>query len=150
MFAPRPEVVARELLRVCCPGGTIAMANWTAEGFVGQMFKIIAKFIAPSGMPSPLLWGNEGVVRERLGPGVFSLILGRRFYTFNYPFTPSEVVTFFRMYYGPTNKAFASLDAEGQKKLHRELEELWASHNLAGDGLTVVKAEYLEVIGIRA
>ena len=59
MFAPRPERVARELLRVCSPGGTIAMGNWTAEGFIGQMFKTIGKFIAPSGMPSPVLWGNE-------------------------------------------------------------------------------------------
>lgn len=150
MFAPRPELVAKELLRVCCPGGTIAMANWTAEGFVGQMFKIIAKFIAPSGMPSPLLWGDENVVRERLGAGSFALTLARRLYTLNYPFTPAEVVDFFRLYYGPMNRAFASLDGEGQKKLHAELEQLWSSHNLAGDGLTVVKAEYLEVVAIRA
>ena len=60
MFAPRPELVASELLRVCVPGGTIAMANWTAAGFVGQMFKAIARFIAPANMPSPLLWGDEG------------------------------------------------------------------------------------------
>ena len=70
MFAPRPHLVARELARVCVPGGTIAMANWTAEGFVGKMFRAIAKFIAPSGTPSPLLWGDETVVRERLGPQV--------------------------------------------------------------------------------
>src|SRR5215470_13087269 len=68
MFAPRPELVAQELLRVCSPGGTIAMANWTASGFVGQMFKAIAQFIAPSSnMPSPLLWGDEAIVRQRLG-----------------------------------------------------------------------------------
>src|SRR6266849_10668702 len=69
MFAPRPALVARELLRVCSPGGTIAMGNWTPEGFIGQMFKAFAKFIAPSGMPAPVLWGDEKVVRERLGPG---------------------------------------------------------------------------------
>src|SRR5215813_2471641 len=73
MFAPRPELVARELLRVCVPGGTIAMANWTASGFVGQMFKTIAQFIAPANMPSPLLWGDEAVVRERFDGGVSQL-----------------------------------------------------------------------------
>jgi SAM-dependent methyltransferase len=150
MFAPQPDLVARELLRVCCPGGTIAMANWTPQGFVGQMFKTIARFIAPSGMPSPLLWGEEATVRERLGGGVSNLTLTRRLYTFNYPFTPAEVVDFFRSYYGPTNQAFASLDQEGQKKLHFELESLWSDYNLAGDGLTVVSAEYLEVIATRA
>lgn len=150
MFAPQPELVARELLRVCCPGGTIAMANWTPQGFVGQMFKTIARFIAPSGMPSPLLWGEEATVRERLGGGVSNLNLARHLYTFNYPFPPSEVVDFFRLYYGPINRAFASLDSVGQKKLHYELESLWCSHNLAGGGLTVVTAEYLEVIATRA
>jgi SAM-dependent methyltransferase len=150
MFAPQPELVAKELLRVCCPGGTIAMANWTPQGFVGQMFKTIARFIAPSGMPSPLLWGEEATVRERLGGGVSNLTLTRRMYTFNYPFSPSEVVDFFWSYYGPTNRAFASLDQEGQKKLHGELERLWSDYNLAGGGLTVVAAEYLEVIATRA
>jgi 2-polyprenyl-3-methyl-5-hydroxy-6-metoxy-1,4-benzoquinol methylase len=150
MFAPRPELVAQELLRVCAPGGTIAMANWTPQGFVGQMFKTIAKFIAPSGMPSPLLWGDEATVRERLGRGVSSLNLTRRYYTFNYPFTPAEVVDFFLCYYGPANRAFASLDQDGQKKLFCELENLWSTCNLAGCGLTVVTAEYLEVIATRA
>lgn len=150
MFAPRPELVARELLRVCSPGGTIAMANWTPQGFVGQMFKTIAKFIAPSGMPSPLLWGEEGTVRERLGGVVSNLNLARRFYTFNYPFPPAEVVDFFRCYYGPANRAFASLDQDGQRKLHSELTDLWSSQNKAGGGLTVVAAEYLEVIATRA
>src|SRR5215471_14415569 len=62
MFAPRPDLVAHELLRVCSPGGTIAMANWTPGGFVGQMFKTFAKFLAPSGMPSPVMWGDEKIV----------------------------------------------------------------------------------------
>src|SRR5262249_16958023 len=66
MFAPRPELVAAELTRVCRPGGIIAMANWTPTGFVGQMFKAISKHIAPSGMPAPALWGDEAVVRDRL------------------------------------------------------------------------------------
>ncbi|HET7873202.1 MAG TPA: class I SAM-dependent methyltransferase [Terriglobales bacterium] len=150
MFAPRPELVARELLRVCSPGGTIAMANWTPQGFVGEMFRTIAKFIAPSGMPSPVLWGEEATVRDRLGRGISSLNLTRRFYTFNYPFSPAEVVDFFGSYYGPMNRAFASLDQQGQKMLHSELTKLWASHNRAGDAFTVVKAEYLEVVATRA
>ena len=102
MFAPRPELVARELLRVCSPGGTIAMGNWTPEGFVGRMFKTFAKFLAPSGMPAPVLWGDEAVVRERLGSGVADLRMTRRQYHFDYPFSPAETVDLFRQYYGPT------------------------------------------------
>lgn len=150
MFAPRPDHVAKELLRVCAPGGTIAMANWTPQGFVGQMFKCVAKFIAPSGMPSPTLWGDEATVRERLGHGLADLGLVSRQYLFDYPFPPSEVVEFFREYYGPTNRAFAALDAEGQTQLRHELETLWTLHNRAAAGCTTVFAEYLEVIGIRA
>ena len=150
MFAPRPHLVARELARVCIPGGTIAMANWTPAGFVGKMFQTIARFIAPSGMPSPVLWGDEATVRERLGPHVSRLSLARRNYRFNYPFPPSDVVRFFRLYYGPINRAFASLDRLGRKSLHHELEGLWATHNRALDGITLVEAEYLEVIATRA
>jgi ubiquinone/menaquinone biosynthesis C-methylase UbiE len=150
MFAPRPELVAHELLRVCSPGGMIAMGNWTREGFVGQMFKTIAKFIAPSGMPSPVLWGDEAVVRERLGPGVSDLSMTRRNYSFTYPFPPAEVVEFFRQFYGPTNRAFASLDEAASKSLREELEVLWSAHNRGGNELTVVSSEYLEVIAVRA
>jgi SAM-dependent methyltransferase len=150
MFAPRPELVAKELLRVCKPGGMIAMANWTAEGFVGQMFKTVAQFIAPSGMPSPVLWGDGTTVRERLGGGLSDLRLNRRHYLFSYPFPPSEVVEFFRLYYGPMNRAFASLDEAGVGRLRQQLEMLWTSHNRAGADSTTVYAEYLEVIGIRA
>ncbi|HJT20657.1 MAG TPA: class I SAM-dependent methyltransferase [Nitrospira sp.] len=150
MFAPRPELVAKELLRVCTPGGTVAMANWTPEGFVGQMFKVIARFIAPSGMPSPVLWGDETTVSERLGGGLSSLQLTRRHYTFSYPFPPSEVVNVFRLYYGPVNQAFAALEAPAREPLRQELEALWLTHNRAGAGCTTVLAEYLEVIGIRA
>jgi ubiquinone/menaquinone biosynthesis C-methylase UbiE len=150
MFAPRPELVAKELLRVCTPGGTIAMANWTPQGFVGQMFKTVSTFIAPSGMPPPVLWGDETTVRERLGRGLSELNLIRRHYTFSYPFPPSEVVEFFRLYYGPINQAFASLEVDGREHLRRELEALWSAHNRAGMHCTTVFAEYLEVIGIRA
>jgi len=150
MFAPRPNLVAQELLRVCAPGGTIAMGNWTAEGFVGQMFKTFAKFIAPTGMPSPVLWGDKDVVRRRLGPGVSELTMTYRQYTFTYPFPPAEVVDFFRQYYGPTNRAFASLDEHAVNELRKELELLWQTNNLGGNEITVVPAEYLEVIATRA
>ena len=150
MFAPRPELVARELLRVCSPGGIIAMGNWTPEGFVGQMFKTFSRFIAPSGMPSPVLWGNEAVVRDRLGHGVSELTMNRRLYTFTYPFPPAEVVEFFRQNYGPTNRAFASLDEDAKTRLRADLEALWSTHNRGDDQVTVVPAEYLEVIAVRA
>lgn len=151
MFAPRPERVAAELLRVCRPGGTIAMGNWTKEGFVGTMFKTFSKFLAPPGMPSPVLWGDEAVVRERFGAGVSSLRLTRVSYRFDYPFGPAEVVEFFRQNYGPTTRAFATLGQAEQAALRAELVELWTSRNIATEpGRTIVDAEYLEVVGIRA
>jgi SAM-dependent methyltransferase len=149
MFAPRPELVAAELTRVCRPGGIIAMANWTAPGFVGQMFKAIAKHIAPSGMPSPLLWGDEPAVRERLKNGVASLECSRHLYELSYPFSPADVVEFFRANYGPMTRAFASIGAEAQQQLRSELTDLWSRHNRATDGTTKVDAEYLQVIAVR-
>jgi hypothetical protein len=100
-------------------------------------------------MPAPVLWGDEAIVRERLGHGISELNLTRREYLFDYPFPPSEVVEFFRLHYGPTNRAFASLNAEAQTQLRQELETLWAAHNRGGADCTIVHAEYLEVIGIR-
>jgi SAM-dependent methyltransferase len=146
MFAPRPELVAAQLSRVCRPGGTIAMANWTPGGFIGQMFKTIARHIAPSGMPSPALWGDEATVRDRFRTGVADLKLTPRLYRFEYPFPPDAVVEFFRVNYGPMTRAFASLDASGQKALRSELVRLWAEHNTATDNTTKVEAEYLEVV----
>jgi SAM-dependent methyltransferase len=150
MFAPRPELVASELSRVCRPGGTIAMANWTPGGFIGQMFKAISKYIAPSGMPSPVLWGEENVVRQRLREGISDLKLATRIYHFDYPFSPRAVVDFYRTNYGPASRAFASLDEIGQKKLEKELVDLWSSNNKALDGTTKVEAEYLEIIAKRS
>ena len=151
MFAPRPELVAAELVRVCRPGGTIAMANWTKEGFIGQMFKTIARFIAPPGMPSPVLWGDDTVVRERFGASVSDLRLKRVIYRFDYPFSPADVVEFFRRNYGPTTRAFASLGEAEREALRSDLVALWTSHNTAGSpSRTTVDAEYLEVVGVRA
>lgn len=149
IFAPRPDRVAAELTRVCRPGGMIAMANWTPCGFVGQMFKAIAKQIAPSGMPAPTLWGDEATVRERLREGIGELKLARHYYHFDYPFPPEAVVEFFRTNYGPMTCAFASLDAGGQEALTSDLVRLWSAHNKAAGDATKVDAEYLEVIAIR-
>ncbi|MGB6610235.1 MAG: class I SAM-dependent methyltransferase [Acidobacteriaceae bacterium] len=149
MFAPRPERVAAELIRVCRPGGIIAMANWTGPGFVGQMFKTIAKHIAPSGMPSPVLWGDEPTVRERLGSGVATLECSNHLYEFSYPFSPADVVEFFRVNYGPMTRSFASIGEEAQRQLRDELIGLWSRHNRATDGTTRVDAEYLQVVAVR-
>jgi ubiquinone/menaquinone biosynthesis C-methylase UbiE len=150
MFAPRPERVAAELTRVCRPGGLIAMANWTPGGFIGQMFKTIGKHIAPSGMLSPVLWGDEATVRERLRDGVTDLKLTRQTYHFVYPFPPDQVVEFFRINYGPMAKAFASLEANGKEQLRSDLVRLWSEQNQAVDGTTRVDSEYLEVIATRS
>jgi SAM-dependent methyltransferase len=150
MFAPRPDRVARELVRVSRRGGTIAMANWTKEGFIGRMFQVIGKFIAPPGMPSPLLWGDETSVRERLGGTVADLRLTRVLYRFDYAFSPEGVVEFFRENYGPTTRAFAALPQPEQAALRKALVELWAGANQSSaPGHTVVDAEYLEVLATR-
>jgi SAM-dependent methyltransferase len=151
MFAPRPELVAAELQRVCRPGGTIAMGNWTKDGFIGQMFKTVSRHVPPPAMPPPVLWGDEPTVRARFNSGVSGLRAKRVIYRFDYPFPPDEVVEFFRTYYGPTVRAFAALGTAQQAALRSDLVELWASHNTAGKrGRTVVDAEYLEVVATRA
>ena len=151
MFAPRPELVAEELKRVCRPGGFIAMANWTPGGFIGRMFKTTAKhFPLPAGMASPVLWGVEETVRERLGEGISKVETKLQNIRWVFPFGPAEVVEHFRNYYGPTQKAFGALDENAQAALRKDLEELWAAGNQATDGTTVVDAGYLEVIAHRA
>lgn len=150
MFAPRPELVAAELKRVCRPGGRIVMGNWTPTGFVGQMFRIHGKYVPPPTiMPPPVKWGDEEAIRERLEDGTSHLKLSRRMYPFRYPFPPAQVVEFFRTHYGPSYKAFGALDAEKQSALRAELEQLWTEHNTATDGTTSIEAEYLEVVAIR-
>jgi SAM-dependent methyltransferase len=151
MFAPRPNVVAAELARVCRPGGMIAMGNWTPQGFIGQMFRAISAYIAPSGMPAPALWGDERTVTDRFQGKVRELRLTRHFYHFDYPFSPREVVEFYRINYGPVARAFAALDIAGQEALRSDLVALWSTNNLSPDPCrTWVEAEYLQVIAIRA
>lgn len=150
MFAPRPDRVAAELLRVCRPGGRIAMANWTPEGHVGQMFKTIGKHLPPPPlMESPVKWGIEATARERLQPGAASISTTKRMYPMRYPFPPAEVVEFFFTFYGPTLKAYGALDAAGQAALRKDLVQLWSDNNKARDGTTDVDSEYLELVAIR-
>ena len=128
MFAARPEPAASELLRVTRSGGRIAMASWTPGGFIGEMLRTTVRYVpAPAGIPSPLLWGTEDAVRERLGAGITSLALTRRVITFEYPFGPEVVCEYFRLWYGPTLRAFAALDEAQRDGLHRDLERLWAA-----------------------
>jgi hypothetical protein len=115
------------------------------------MFKVIGKHVPPpSNFPSPLLWGNESTCRERFGSGVSDLTATRHSYPFEYPFPPAKVVDFFIEYYGPTNRAYRSLDTTGQKAMHDDLTALWSRNNVATDGSTRVLAEYIEVAGTRA
>lgn len=150
MFAPRPELVASEMRRVCAPGGRIIMGNWTPASHIGQMFKVIGKHVPPpSYFPSPLLWGDEATCRQRLGVDLRDVTITHHLYPFVYPFAPAKVVDFFIEYYGPTGRAYGSLDAAGKQALHDELTALWARNNLATDGTTRVMSEYVEVIATR-
>jgi SAM-dependent methyltransferase len=149
MFAPRPEEAAAELLRVCRPGGRVALANWTPAGFIGRMFKATAAHVPPPSVPSPLLWGDEARVCERLRDGVEELHFTPRTVAFRLPLSPGQTVDFFREWYGPTLRAFASLDEAGRAALRRDLTRLWAEHNLAADGTTHVESEYLEVVATK-
>ncbi len=151
MFAPRPERTAAELIRVCRPGGLIAMANWTPQGFVGKTFQLTAKMAPPPpGVPPPVLWGEESAVRQRFSQNISKLTMTRHTVSFEYPFSPKEVVAFFRQYFGPTQATFARLDKAGQDSLASQLEQAWTENNQATGGTTKVAAEYLDVRAIRA
>jgi SAM-dependent methyltransferase len=152
MFTPQPAVAAAELRRVTRPGGQVALANWTPEGFIGKMFSVFKAHLPPppAGVPSPMGWGDEATVRTRLRNGFAAIHLTRRIARMRYPFPPAETVEFFRQYYGPTHRAFASLDAAGQTALQRDLVELQTANNIAKTpGTTEVAAEYLEVVARR-
>ena len=150
MFAPNQEQAASELLRVCRPGGTIGLANWTAEGWIGDVFRTNGKHVPPpAGVSSPLLWGNEARLRDLFGDGITEIRTTRRDFNFRYR-SPEHWLSFWREYYGPTVAAFAALDALGQTALARDLLDVARRANIANDGTLVVPAEYLEVVAIHA
>jgi SAM-dependent methyltransferase len=149
MFAPRPERVTDELLRVTRPGGRIVMGNWTPESFVGAFFRTVADHVPPPDMPSPLLWGDESTVEERLGHRVTELHMTRLPYDMVHAEPPSEVVDFYRTHFGPVRQAFAALDEAGQSALEADLLDLWTRNNVDSGTGTRAESEILEVVAVR-
>lgn len=149
MFAPRPEIVASELIRVCKPGGRIAMANWTPEGFAGQMFKLSGKYLPPPPMPPPVLWGVPEEVAKRFGDSISELKTTAQLADMTFEYGPAEVVEHFRQYFGPTVMAFKAIAPENHEAFRADTEALWQQNNTATDGTTNVKSEYLEVIATK-
>jgi SAM-dependent methyltransferase len=147
MFAARPDRAAAELIRVVRSGGRIAMANWTPMGFIGEMLKTTQHYApAPVGVLSPLQWGTEYAVHERLGSGARSIETRQRLIALEFPFGPVTVVNEFITWYGPLLRAYAALDFKGRNTLRQDLETLWSENNRATDGSTYVESEYLEVL----
>jgi SAM-dependent methyltransferase len=152
MFAPRPEVVASELARVLKPGGRLAMANWTPQGFSGRMFHVGSRHHPPPpGISPPVMWGEDEVVRKRLGGNFREIRTELIPIEFEFPTNPAGVVAFFREYFGPTRMAFERLDEAGRSALAADLESLWSSANVAADPeqQTLVHNEYLQVTAVR-
>ena len=149
MFTPDQETAAKELLRICRPGGKIGLANWTPDGFIGNMLRTLGKHVPPPpGIKPPPLWGTEERLRELLGEGVASLEVRQRSYMLRYP-SAGYFVEYFRSYYGPTLKAFESLDRDGQEALAKDLEELLEHWNISGDATLIMPSNYLEVVAVR-
>ncbi len=147
MFTPDQQLAASELARVGRPGGKIGLANWTPEGFIGQLFKTIGKYVPPApGLKPPSLWGTEGRLEELFGTSV-KVQANRRHFTFRYR-SPQHFIEIFRTYYGPMNRTFAALDAEPERQaaFTRDLLELMARGNRSADGTLVLPSEYLEVV----
>jgi len=146
MFTPDHTRPAREMLRVVRSGGRIGLANWTPDGFIGQLFKVIGAYIpAPAGLKSPALWGTEPHLVELFGAGAAKIQASRRIFNFRYR-SAAHWMQIFRDFYGPTHKAFAALDAAGQDALAKDIATLLNRHNTAGPVSLVVPSEYLEVV----
>lgn len=146
MFTPDQEKAAAEMLRVCRPGGKIGLANWTPEGFIGQLFKAIGAHLPPpAGVKSPALWGTKGRLTELFGNGAASIKAEPRMFTFRYR-SPEHFMEIFKTYYGPTLKAFAALEPQKQAALHVDLLALIARFNRSGDATMIVPSEYLEIV----
>lgn len=146
MFAPQHGQTARELLRVVRRGGRIGMANWTPEGFLGDLFRVIAAYVPPpAGLQSPMLWGSEPHIVELFGPDATDIRCVRRHFNFRYR-SAAHWVEIFRTFYGPTHKAYAALDPERQARLTADITALLERLNIAGPNSLVVPGEYLEVV----
>ena len=146
MFTPNQERAAAELVRVCRSGGRIGLANWTPEGFIGQLFKTLGKYLPPpEGVRSPALWGTRDRLTEMFGPASVSIKTQPRYFNFRYR-EPEHFVHVFKTFYGPMLKAFAALDAPKQAALRSDLLALIVRMNKAADNGMVVPSEYLEVV----
>jgi ubiquinone/menaquinone biosynthesis C-methylase UbiE len=150
MFAPDHESAAHELLRVTKPGGRIALANWTPDGAVGEMFGTVARHAPPPpGVKPPVLWGTDEYLRELFGDAISGMEVERRDFVFRYPSAEFNL-EYFRTWFGPTKMAFARLDAAGQEALAGDLLDLSRRRNRGGEAGLAVPATYLEVVATRA
>lgn len=146
MFTPNQDKAAAELIRVCRPNGKIGLANWTPDGFIGQVFKTLGRYLPPpAGAKSPALWGTHERLAEMFGAGAISIEAEHRHFNFRYR-SAAHFLDVFKTYYGPVLKAFAALDQAGQEALHSDLHALIVSMNRATNGTMVVPGKYLEVI----
>jgi ubiquinone/menaquinone biosynthesis C-methylase UbiE len=146
MFTPNQAKAASELLRVCRSGGQIGLANWTPEGFIGQVFRTLGKYLPPpAGAKSPALWGTHSALEEMFGNQARSIKAEPRLFNFRYR-SPEQFLEVFKTFYGPVLKAFAALDAASQQDLRNDLHALIVRMNKSGDATMVVPSEYLEVV----
>jgi SAM-dependent methyltransferase len=149
MFAPDHERAAAEILRVCRPGGTIALASWTPESFIGELFRTVAAHVPPPpGVASPMLWGTEAHLRELFGEGICSLEAEERTFTFRFP-SAEDFVAFFRTWYGPTLKAFAALEGEARDALETDLVALARRFDRLGTDAVAIPSTYTEAVATR-
>jgi SAM-dependent methyltransferase len=149
MFTPDQDGAAAEMLRVCRPGGKLGLANWTPQGFIGQMFKSLGQYLPPpAGSRSPALWGTRERLAELFGGGASSITAEPRYFMFRYR-SPSHFLDVFATYYGPVLKALAALDSDRRASLLADLQALIARLNRADDGTMVVPGEYLEAVVVR-
>jgi hypothetical protein len=146
MFTPDQDKAAAEMARVCMPGGRIGLANWTPGSFVGELFKLMGRYVVPAaGVKSPALWGTEARLREMFATQLKDISIERRDFVFRYH-SAAHWLEIFRTFYGPMQKAFGALDAEHQESLAADLLALAERFNRATDGTLVAPSEYVEVV----